>query len=129
MSNKLELVYETVKMLQNKLESYKNFNNKDNHELSLSNEQSLLNNLPSFGSNNESNELNNANINENKDKNEKDQLNYKILKGDIIKLENKNKDLVKLMKDQEIIFKKTEDNYKNYINNLLKIQSFNQKYE
>lgn len=129
MSNKLELVYETVKMLQNKLESYKNFNNKDNHELSLSNEQSLLNNLPSFGSNNESNELNNANINENKDKNEKDQLNYKILKCDIIKLENKNKDLVKLMKDQEIIFKKTEDNYKNYINNLLKIQSFNQKYE
>jgi hypothetical protein len=46
MSNKLELVFETVKILQNKLENSKNMNNKDN-EVSVSNEQSLLNNLPS----------------------------------------------------------------------------------
>jgi len=46
MSNKLELVFETVKILQNKLENSKNMNSKDN-EISVSNEQSLLNNLPS----------------------------------------------------------------------------------
>lgn len=40
-------------------------------------------------------------------------------------LEMKNKELVKIMNDQERLFKDTENNYKNYINNLLKSQACN----
>lgn len=42
-----------------------------------------------------------------------DQYKLKLLSDDIDKLESKNKELVLLMKDQEKIFKTTEDNYKN----------------
>lgn len=42
-----------------------------------------------------------------------DQYKLKLLSNDIDKLESKNKELVLLMKDQEKIFKTTEDNYKN----------------
>lgn len=40
-------------------------------------------------------------------------------------LEMKNKELVKIMDDQERLFKDTENNYKSQINNLLKSQSCN----